>query len=44
MPGTNSLYSLENWQDTPGTIMATAGASPVWKLLGKKALSTKALG
>ena len=38
VPGTNSRYSLENWQDTPGTFMATAGASPVWKLLGKKPL------
>jgi hypothetical protein len=44
VPGTNSRYSLENWQDTPGTFMATAGASPVWKLLGKKPLSNKALG
>ncbi len=44
VPGTNSRYSLENWQDTPGTFMATAGASPVWKLLGKKPLSNTALG
>jgi len=44
VPGTNSRYSLENWQDTPGTFMATAGASPVWKLLGKRPLSNKALG
>jgi hypothetical protein len=44
VPGTNTRYSLENWQDTPGTFMATAGASPVWKLLGKKPLSNKALG
>jgi len=44
VPGTNSRYSLENWQDTPGTFMATAGASPVWKLLGRKPLSNKALG
>jgi len=44
VPGTNSRYSLENWQDTPGTFMAAAGASPVWKLLGKKPLSNKALG
>jgi len=44
VPGTNSRYSLENWQDTPGTFMATAGASPVWKLLGKKPLSNKKLG
>jgi hypothetical protein len=29
---------------TPGTFMATAGASPVWKLLGKKPLSNKKLG
>ncbi len=36
-------YSNESWQDTPGTFMATAGASPVWKLLGKKALSNDAL-
>ena len=38
-----SRYSGESWQDTPGTFMATAGASPVWKLLGKKALSNDAL-
>jgi hypothetical protein len=38
-----SHYSGESWQDTPGTFMATAGASPVWKLLGKKALSNDAL-
>jgi hypothetical protein len=44
VPGTNSRYSLEDWQDTPGTFMATAGASPVWKLLGKKPLSNTALG
>ncbi len=44
VPGTNSRYSLENWQDTPGTFMATAGASPVWKLLGRKPLSNTALG
>lgn len=44
VPGTNSRYSLENWQDTPGTFMATAGASPVWELLGKKPLSNDALG
>jgi len=44
VPGTNSRYSLENWQDTPGTFMATAGASPVWQLLGKKPLSNAALG
>ena len=42
-PGTNSRYSGENWQDTPGTFMATAGASPVWKLLGKKGLGNDAL-
>ena len=30
-------------QDTPGTFMATAGASPVWKLLGKNPLGNKAL-
>ena len=42
-PGTNSRYSGESWQDTPGTFMATAGASPVWKLLGKKPLGNKAL-
>jgi hypothetical protein len=39
-----SHWSNESWQDTPGTFMATAGASPVWKLLGKKPLSNKALG
>ncbi len=39
-----SRWSSESWQDTPGTFMATAGASPVWKLLGKKPLSNKALG
>lgn len=39
-----SRWSGESWQDTPGTFMATAGASPVWKLLGKKPLSNKALG
>jgi hypothetical protein len=39
-----SRWSNESWQDTPGTFMATAGASPVWKLLGKKPLSNKALG
>lgn len=44
VPGTNSLYSLENWQDTPGTFMAAAGASPVWKLLGAKPLSNNKLG
>jgi hypothetical protein len=44
VPGTNSRYSLEDWQDTPGTFMATAGASPVWKLLGRKPLSNTALG
>ncbi len=38
-----SRYSGESWQDTPGTFMATAGASPVWKLLGKKGLSNDAL-
>ena len=38
-----SRYSGESWQDTPGTFMATAGASPVWKLLGKKPLSNTAL-
>ena len=42
-PGTNSRYSGEDWQDTPGTFMATAGASPVWKLLGKQPLGNKAL-
>jgi hypothetical protein len=41
-PGTR--WSNESWQDTPGTFMATAGASPVWKLLGKKPLSNTALG
>ena len=44
VPGTNSRYSVEDWQDTPGTVMATAGASPVWKLLGRKPLSNTALG
>lgn len=44
VPGTNSRYSLENWQDTPGTFMATAGASPVWALLGRKPLANDALG
>jgi hypothetical protein len=44
VPGTGSRYSLEDWQDTPGTFMATAGASPVWKLLGRKPLSNTALG
>jgi hypothetical protein len=39
-----SRYSGESWQDTPGTFMATAGASPVWKLLGKKPLANIALG
>jgi len=39
-----SRWSGESWQDTPGTFMATAGASPVWKLLGKKPLSNKMLG
>ena len=39
-----SRWSGESWQDTPGTFMATAGASPVWKLLGKKPLSNKKLG
>ena len=39
-----SRWSGESWQDTPGTFMATAGASPVWKLLGKKPLSNKTLG
>ena len=38
-----SRYSGESWQDTPGTFMATAGASPVWKLLGKKGLSNDRL-
>jgi hypothetical protein len=38
-----SRYSGESWQDTPGTFMATAGASPVWKLLGKKPLSNDLL-
>jgi hypothetical protein len=42
-PGTNSTYSGESWQDTPGTFMGTAGASPVWKLLGKKGLSNDKL-
>ena len=39
-----SRWSGESWQDTPGTFMATAGASPVWKLLGKKPLGNTALG
>jgi hypothetical protein len=39
-----SRYSGESWQDTPGTFMATAGASPVWKLLGRKPLANAALG
>ncbi len=39
-----SRYSGESWQDTPGTFMATAGASPVWKLLGGKPLANTALG
>jgi hypothetical protein len=39
-----SRYSGESWQDTPGTFMATAGASPVWKLLGRKPLANTALG
>ncbi len=39
-----SRWSGESWQDTPGTFMATAGASPVWKLLGKKPLGNQALG
>jgi hypothetical protein len=39
-----SRWSGESWQDTPGTFMATAGASPVWKLLGKKPLSNTKLG
>jgi hypothetical protein len=43
-PGTNSVWSSESWQDTPGTFMATAGASPVWKLLGKKPLANDVLG
>ena len=38
-----SRWSSESWQDTPGTFMATAGASPVWKLLGSKPLANKAL-
>ena len=37
-------WSSESWQDTPGTFMATAGASPVWQLLGAKPLSNEALG
>jgi hypothetical protein len=41
-PGTR--WSSESWQDTPGTFMATAGASPVWPLLGGKPLSNTALG
>jgi hypothetical protein len=44
VPGTNGRYSLENWQDTPGTFMAAAGASPVWKLLGAKPMRNTALG
>jgi hypothetical protein len=39
-----SRWSSESWQDTPGTFMAAAGASPVWKLLGKKPLSNTKLG
>jgi hypothetical protein len=39
-----SRWSGESWQDTPGTFMATAGASPVWKLLGAKPLGNKTLG
>lgn len=39
-----SRWSSESWQDTPGTFMATAGASPVWKLLGGKPLANHALG
>ena len=39
-----SRWSSESWQDTPGTFMATAGASPVWKLLGRKPLQNKELG
>lgn len=39
-----SRYSGESWQDTPGTFMATAGASPVWKLLGRKPLANTSLG
>jgi hypothetical protein len=39
-----SRYSGESWQDTPGTFMATAGASPAWKLLGRKPLANTALG
>jgi hypothetical protein len=42
VPG--SRWSSESWQDTPGTFMATAGASPVWKLLGKKPLQNTQLG
>jgi hypothetical protein len=38
-----SRYSGESWQDTPGTFMATAAASPVWKLLGGKPLASTAL-
>jgi hypothetical protein len=41
-PGTR--WSGESWQDTPGTFMATAGASPVWPLLGAKPLSNTELG
>jgi len=44
VPGTNSRYSFENWQDTPGAFMAAAGASPAWSLLGAKPLSNDALG
>jgi hypothetical protein len=39
-----SRWSSESWQDTPGTFMATAGASPAWTLLGGKPLSNTALG
>jgi hypothetical protein len=42
VPG--SRWSSESWQDTPGTFMAVAGASPVWKLLGKKPLQNTQLG
>jgi hypothetical protein len=38
-----SRYSGESWQDTPGTFMATAAASPAWELLGKKGLTNTAL-
>ena len=41
---TGSRWSGESWQDTPGTFMATAGASPVWKLLGSEPLANTALG